>query len=288
VIVISGALVLVALVLLVLGLTMSDLEFVYGSIAVSLVSFVFLIIGILQRRGEQPAPATPEVSTAGAAGAAPAPDAVPVRGGGAKRGSAGPVPVVEDVTTDEDLDEDEWGGGAVLIVPGRPRYHVDGCRYLTGKDVEEIDVLDAREDGFTPCGVCKPDLALEELADDEEQLDDDVVDTGVPGVTEPEPEPVPARRRGGARASRAAVEVPAAPARQRATAKAPAKAPAKAVKSAAPAATGASRAKVVVIPDRDRFHTGQCRFVRDALGTEELSKTQASRQGYRACGVCKP
>ncbi|HWH28642.1 MAG TPA: hypothetical protein VNU26_06705, partial [Mycobacteriales bacterium] len=56
-IVISGALVLVALVLLVLGLTMTDLNFVYGSIAVSLISFVFLVIGILQRRGEQPAEA---------------------------------------------------------------------------------------------------------------------------------------------------------------------------------------------------------------------------------------
>jgi hypothetical protein len=53
VIVISGALVLVALVLLVIGLVSSELAFVYASIAVSVVSFAFLIVGIMQRRGEQ-------------------------------------------------------------------------------------------------------------------------------------------------------------------------------------------------------------------------------------------
>ena len=51
-IVISGALVLVALVLLVVGLVGQGLTFVYASIAVSLAAFVFLLLGILQRRGE--------------------------------------------------------------------------------------------------------------------------------------------------------------------------------------------------------------------------------------------
>ena len=51
-IVISGALVLVALVLLVIGLIQPELGFVYASIAVSVAAFVFLIIGVLQRRGE--------------------------------------------------------------------------------------------------------------------------------------------------------------------------------------------------------------------------------------------
>ncbi|MFN2522307.1 MAG: hypothetical protein ABR614_03215, partial [Mycobacteriales bacterium] len=52
-IVISGALVLVALVLLIIGLVSTSLPFVYASIAVSVVSFVFLLIGILQRRNEK-------------------------------------------------------------------------------------------------------------------------------------------------------------------------------------------------------------------------------------------
>ena len=62
-IVISGALVLVALVLLIIGLVSTSLGFVYASIAVSVVSFVFLLVGILQRRGEQvPEPATAELA----------------------------------------------------------------------------------------------------------------------------------------------------------------------------------------------------------------------------------
>lgn len=51
-IVISGALVLVALALLVVGLLEPQLGYVYASIAVSLAAFGFLIAGILQRRGE--------------------------------------------------------------------------------------------------------------------------------------------------------------------------------------------------------------------------------------------
>lgn len=64
-IVISGVLVLVALILLVIGVTMQELDFVYASIVVSLVSLVFLVIGILQRRGSSssaPAPSRAPVS----------------------------------------------------------------------------------------------------------------------------------------------------------------------------------------------------------------------------------
>ena len=305
-IVISGALVLVALVLLVLGLTMTDLDFVYGSIGVSLVSFVFLVIGILQRRGEQkPAAAGPEV-TEGASAPQVSDDAAPARVPAtatvpaipAKTGGRGPVPVVEDVHDDEGL---EPGGGTVLVVPGRPRYHVDGCRYLTGKAAEPIDVLDAREDGFSPCGVCKPDAALEALYGSELEPVDEVVEEEV--VEEPAPAP---RKRGGSRAARGSTAIvapaPEAPADDD-TELVPVVEPVPAVpasprkRAAAAAGPGGSttapaksgpRPKVVVIPDRGRFHTPVCRFVRGTLGTEELSRTAATKQGYKACGVCKP
>ncbi|MEX2291878.1 MAG: hypothetical protein WD794_16325, partial [Mycobacteriales bacterium] len=65
-IVISGALVLVALVLLVIGVIGPDLTFVYASIGVSLVSLVFLVIGILQRRGETAPAAASRAPTPGA------------------------------------------------------------------------------------------------------------------------------------------------------------------------------------------------------------------------------
>lgn len=313
-IVISGALVLVALVLLVLGLTMTDLNFVYGSIAVSLISFVFLVIGILQRRGEQPADAAaggPEVTQDGAEPAAVEPAAP------AKAGTAGSIPVTADA---DDEPQDDWqgaasGGPTVLVVPGRPRYHVEGCRYLTGKAVEEVGVDDAREQ-YSPCGVCKPDDVLAALS----------ADAGVDGgdqaaeevVEEPVEQPAPRARRAasprtgrststrtarstsgsrparkataaGAAGSTAAVTVdppdPAVATEPEATEAL--EAPAAAVAPEAPAPSTARR-KVVVIPDRGRFHTADCRFVRDALGTEELSRTAATRQGYKACGVCKP
>lgn len=208
-IVISGALVLVALVLLVLGIT-TGLAFIYASIAVSLLALAFLVIGVRQRRGEPLPVAVP-------AGAHPGAQPVesPVDGpvgagehGGeddgeddgegvrvvppaaaaddrAGYGPAGPQPVHEERRVDPDAgaaapvhgaatvlrdeppvedddveDEQLEGAGTVLVVAGRPRYHLPGCRYLTGRTVEEVDVLDARDEGFTPCGVCKPDAVL--------------------------------------------------------------------------------------------------------------------------------
>lgn len=51
----------------------------------------------------------------------------------------------------------------VLVVDGRPRYHVANCVHLLGRASEPIPVGEALELGFTPCGLCEPDHAL--LAD---------------------------------------------------------------------------------------------------------------------------
>ena len=32
---------------------------------------------------------------------------------------------------------------AVFVVPGRPRYHVEGCRFLAGRDVDALPVVEA-------------------------------------------------------------------------------------------------------------------------------------------------
>jgi hypothetical protein len=201
----------------------------------------------------------------------------------------------------------------VLVVEGRPRYHVEGCRYLSGKAAEAVDVLDARDEGFSPCGVCKPDDALAAAAQAEpveEQLDgtvdaEPVVQEDVPGV---EVAPARAARKAPARKSPAkkapakggsvtpvragtkavkAVKAPAAKAPGRAAVKATAPA-ATAPSKAAAAAAGPRAGSVVVIPDRGKFHKGECRFVRGVEGTEAMSKSAASRAGYTACGVCKP
>ncbi len=192
-IVISGALVLVALVLLLIGLLQPGLAFIYASIVLSLVSFGFLIRGVLQRRGEtfdQDGEATlADVPAADAT--PPSRNAAVGRGTTARDTTASDARALQDAETEQDdgptqvegaavttaaadtapmtlvatsaaatSQRDEAVAGPVLVVAGRPRYHVSGCRYITGRDVSEIAVATAHVEGFTACGVCKPDLAL--------------------------------------------------------------------------------------------------------------------------------
>jgi len=49
---------------------------------------------------------------------------------------------------------------AVLVVDGRPRYHISGCVHLLGRESEPLPVNEAVELGFTPCSLCEPDSAL--------------------------------------------------------------------------------------------------------------------------------
>jgi hypothetical protein len=281
VIVISGALVLAALVLLVIGLIGPSLGFVYASIGASLAAFAFLVVGILQRRKAEPAaveglpPSAEEL-----AAVIRTPDTRPA----AEEG----VALVTHVPAAP-------AAGAVLVVQGRPRYHVEGCRYLAGKLPEEVEVAEALRQGFTACGVCKPDEALAGAA------------PAAPAavVEEVVAAPVVKAVKAPAKAAKAATAVAKAPAKAAApaktaaktAAKAPAKAatkvaaPAKAAAAKAPAkapAKSAAKPGVVVIPDRDKFHTAGCRYVRGADGATELTRATATRQGYTACGVCNP
>ena len=366
-IVISGALVLVALVLLLIGLLQPDLAFVYASIVVSLVSFGFLIRGVLQRRGEtfgeetqkdaedaRPgaktdlAAAVP-TDTASNTAANTATDtatdtaavAVPSVGRDHKDGAApvaeGPDAVLapaEVAPVDASSEVVEGVSGTVLVVAGRPRYHVSGCRYLTGKQADEVEVADAREEGFTACGVCKPDLTLERAAaEPEDQPVEDLLPAeplGLDAGADPEPddvrepvqpveiEVIPAARRATRKAAAATTTpapvrvaktatstsattaktppAPAAPTRtpaRKATTVSAAAAAAAATGVAAPTRSTVSRSavgrgSVVVIPDRGKFHTSECRYVRGVAGAQVLSRTAATRAGYDACGVCKP
>ena len=135
-IVLSGALVLVALVLLVFGALDRNLPYVYASIGVSLLSLLLLLVGIVQRRGELAGEEHDEATTpvtdttdervpalAGAqdadrsGGGGPgsaarrraAAGVAPGRAGrGAGRGRAPEAePFEDEAFEDEDLDEDE-------------------------------------------------------------------------------------------------------------------------------------------------------------------------------------
>jgi hypothetical protein len=257
VIVISGALVLVALVLLIVGITVPELTYVYASILVSLVSFVFLLVGILQRRGDKGSdPAADKGADRAGEPGAPASSSgqqvrqeeptvsvvpAPVR----TRGSvAVPEPEpVDDVEYDDEV-IDPADDRAVLVISGRPRYHAEGCRFLAGKQAEAIHLLDARDEGYTACGVCKPDNVV-------------AVTGGVAVVPAQEGvEPV--------------VDV----------------VPPAAASDDAP--DPVDLGTVVVIPDRGRFHRSACRYVRNATDTRTRTRSQAVGEGYVPCGVCKP
>ncbi|WP_439117060.1 hypothetical protein [Micromonospora lupini] len=48
----------------------------------------------------------------------------------------------------------------VVVVDGRPRYHLAGCPHLAGRVSEPLPVAEAVELGFTPCAACAPATAL--------------------------------------------------------------------------------------------------------------------------------
>lgn len=48
----------------------------------------------------------------------------------------------------------------VLVIDLRPRYHLPGCVHLENREAIPLPVNEARADGFTPCGLCRPDAAL--------------------------------------------------------------------------------------------------------------------------------
>jgi hypothetical protein len=49
---------------------------------------------------------------------------------------------------------------SVLVVDGRPRYHLARCPHLTGRATEALPAREAVELGFSPCARCEPATAL--------------------------------------------------------------------------------------------------------------------------------
>jgi len=205
VIVVSGVLVLVAVVLLILGWLIGKLSLVFGSIALSALAVAGVAVlvrrlrhepvpvvtgghpglaepaaggvvaGRAMGRGSEPAQ-VPVAEAPSAADLPAAPSSASEIGAAAPSaadaGSTDPVAVTttpapggpagaDDPPVEEPVDDELEYGGPVWMVRGRPRYHAQDCQYLTGQASEQVDALDARDDGLTPCGVCKPDEALQ-------------------------------------------------------------------------------------------------------------------------------
>lgn len=77
---------------------------------------------------------------------------------GARLGADGEPPAEEVEVTDLllvlDLTDE------VLVVDEHPRYHLAGCPHLVGVAPIPLPMVEARTDGFTPCGTCTPDRSL--------------------------------------------------------------------------------------------------------------------------------
>jgi hypothetical protein len=68
-------------------------------------------------------------------------------------------PDVESVTLD-DAARVATLSQEVLVIDGRPRYHLPQCVHLMGRESEPLPVAEAIELGFTPCALCEPDTNL--------------------------------------------------------------------------------------------------------------------------------
>gem|GEM_PF-4491663 len=92
-----------------------------------------------------------EPATGGTAG-----DDEPATGGTAVDDAAVDEPPV--AATDPPLRS--RGDEPVWVIDGRPRYHLDSCGFLHGREPESVPLRQAVEDGFTPCALCDPDSGL--------------------------------------------------------------------------------------------------------------------------------
>jgi hypothetical protein len=170
--------------LLVLGLWQSSSLLLSGSIAASLLAAILLVVatrrGTAARRLADPAADDFLPDRPAGSGGRPT-EAVtmtipvqgaPGRGGNAPEGT-GLAEEEEDLDPpDEPAPQQVSAADAarvgrmqtdVLVVDGRPRYHLPGCVHLLGRESEPLPVGEAIDLGFTPCSLCEPDSAL--LAD---------------------------------------------------------------------------------------------------------------------------
>jgi hypothetical protein len=182
VIILSGVLVIIAIALLVAGIVVGEtggeianlvdgMTVIYMSIAVSIVSFLCLLVGVFLRRKELFGAAGGPA--AGRGKAAKDRRSARLKAERAEADDATELPPSPDVPPE----------ATVYVVLGRKRYHIDSCRQLTGRDKQDLTYAEAREEGFSPCTACMPDTALAARAAGRDTSGDDaaVASAGVAG-----------------------------------------------------------------------------------------------------------
>ncbi len=186
-IVVSLLLFLVGVGLLAAGLVGESIALEIGSIAAALLAAMVLYVSVRQRGGaaaeesEATAPpqnfapltstwshsadepeADPPVDEAANWLLEPAEEVVPVEEPGATGIEAQDVQVSDDEPAEENVTDADAlrvseRSDDVLVVDGRPRYHLQLCPTLTDEETVALPVSEAREAGFTPCAQCRPD-----------------------------------------------------------------------------------------------------------------------------------
>jgi hypothetical protein len=78
---------------------------------------------------------------------------------GPERAGADAEPPAEDVPVGVALRAAQLDA-EVLVVDGRPRYHLADCAFLAGRPTVPLPLSVARRSGFTPCALCRPDTTL--------------------------------------------------------------------------------------------------------------------------------
>ncbi|MGN6609495.1 MAG: hypothetical protein ACTHMS_21110 [Jatrophihabitans sp.] len=195
----------------------------------------------------------------------------------------------------------------VLVVDGKPEYHVTGCRRLSGEDAIAIPRSQAVEDGFAPCGECRPATGGTDSTPTVPALRPDAV-----WVVDGEPQYHPEGCRD--LIGKAAVAIPldqatedgftacahygaaAQPAETATKDVAPAQdsAPVTEAPAAEPPAVPASSAgpvigadEVVVVDGKPDYHRADCSTL-TGQATVAIPRTQAVGDGFRPCTVCTP
>jgi hypothetical protein len=168
VVVASILLVMVAAGLLLAGLLQGSDTFYFGSIVASVVAALALLVGVRQLADGKSL--VDDIDGAedwdGASGGLSqvGPEFVPGQPAGV-RADDDPSREPPDEPSAEHVSTAQVGQVAalateVVVVDGRPRYHLPACQSLLGRAHERISVTEAAELGFTPCGQCCPVAAL--------------------------------------------------------------------------------------------------------------------------------
>jgi hypothetical protein len=175
----SVLLVVAAGVLLGFGLVLLDPPLLYSSIGVSALAALALVLGVRRMAAVRAGRGVIAVRPGGAGSLAvaaprPAGRAVPrpigratvdplLHGGAVDEFTREMVPLdepAEQVVGPEDVERVAVLDSRVVVVDGRPRYHLADCAFLVGYDAEPMAVSEAVELGFTACGLCRPLTAL--------------------------------------------------------------------------------------------------------------------------------